>query len=258
MFLEPTRSPFDLSWRMFGVGVRVHPTFWLFSLMMGWSYAQLGMIYVLIWVACTFVSILVHELGHVAAGRLFGQPGNIVLYSFGGLAIGNYQETRRWQRIIISLAGPAAGFALYRLVLALDEFWFKQAFIARFDRPFAYTIRFLVFMNLLWSALNLIPVFPLDGGQVLREVMTGVSPRRGFRWALGVSFLIGGLIAIYSVLVKVRNTPETPLENHLPWLSLSGASIEPLFTGILFGLLALQSFLLQRQLERQERQWYDD
>src|SRR5690606_15236505 len=98
--------PWDLRWRMFGIGVRVHPTFWLFSLLMGWQFMERSPWLVLIWVLATFVSILIHEMGHVIAGRIFGSPGNIVLYSFGGLAIGSYQYARAWQRIIISLAGP--------------------------------------------------------------------------------------------------------------------------------------------------------
>src|SRR5207302_5403914 len=61
--------------------------------------------YLLIWIACTFVSILIHELGHVFMGRLFGSHGHIVLYSFGGLAIGSSALRSRWQRIAVYFAG---------------------------------------------------------------------------------------------------------------------------------------------------------
>jgi len=239
---------------MFGVGVRVHPTFWLFSLLMGWQYMQQSPWLVLIWVAATFLSILVHELGHVIAGRIFGSPGNIVLYSFGGLAIGSYQYARTWQRIIISLAGPAAGFALYGLVLALDKFVFHQVFhIARFNEYFSNAIRFLLFMNLFWNLLNLIPVFPLDGGQVLRDVCFLFNRRRGEKIAVGMSFVIGGLIALYAVMVMIRNRPENPPEQHLYWPNLY-----PLFVAILFGMLAVQNLQMYREIEYRQNQWRDD
>lgn len=264
MLMEPAPSPFDLRWRMFGVAVRVHPTFWLFSLLMGWGWMQKGFIYVIIWVLCTFLSILVHELGHVTVGRIFGQPGRIILYSFGGLAVGNYQHTRPWQRILIALAGPAAGFALYGLVVVLDRYWFMEAFYnARLTDPrFDETIHFLTFMNLFWSVINLIPVFPLDGGQVLREVCSLVSPRKGLRWSLGLSFVIGGLVAIYSLIVLNRHRLGIPPEKTLFWPDLDDPnrlqahlSADPLFTAILFALLAFQNFQLYRQVEREENRW---
>src|SRR2546423_2458531 len=91
--------------------------------------------------------------------------------------------------------------------------------------------RMLLFMNLFWSLLNLIPVFPLDGGQISREVCMLFSRRNGFRLSLGLSFLLAGMIAVYSLMVKNRpGLPYPPLD--------------PLFNIIMFGLLAIQSFQL--------------
>src|SRR6516165_8553767 len=71
VFFEPNETPLDLKWRMFGIPVRVHPFFWLVSAFMGWSTLNRGIIFLVIWVACVFVSVLVHEMGHVLMGRLF-------------------------------------------------------------------------------------------------------------------------------------------------------------------------------------------
>ena len=46
-----------------------------------------------IWVACSFVSILVHELGHGFALKVFGQPSVIVLHGFGGVTISQRRST---------------------------------------------------------------------------------------------------------------------------------------------------------------------
>ncbi|MCI0380514.1 MAG: site-2 protease family protein [Gemmataceae bacterium] len=242
MLLEPTPSPFDLRWRMFGIPVRVHPTFWLFGAILGWNYVQLGFTYVLLWVACMFVSILVHELGHVFMGRACGHEGYIVLYSFGGLAIGNWHHTQRWQRIAISFAGPAAGFALLGLV-----FLFQRQFLPQIDPDFNMpmlrrAVMMLIFMNLFWNLLNLLPVFPLDGGQIMREICTGIAPRSGLRLSLGLSFVIAGLIAVYSGIVRAK--PELPYP-----------PLDPTFNIILFALLAFESLQLMMAVERERRHW---
>src|SRR4051812_37327197 len=65
MLLEPQTTEWDLRWMMFGIPVRVHPFFWLVCLLMGQSALELGVLYLLAWIGCVFVSILVHELGHV-------------------------------------------------------------------------------------------------------------------------------------------------------------------------------------------------
>ncbi len=101
---------------------------------------------------------------------------------------------------------------------------------------------FLKFMNLFWNVLNLMPVFPLDGGQIAREVCTGVSPRSGLRISLGLSFVVAGLIALYSGIVLAnKELPYPPLN---PTLNI-----------VLFGLLALVSLQLLTAAERERRHW---
>lgn len=245
MLLEPAPSPFDLRWRMFGIPIRVHPTFWLFSAILGWPYEKLGFGYLVLWVGCTFVSVLFHELGHVFAGRLCGQRGHIVLYSFGGLAIGRYHEVPPVQRIAIYLAGPAAGFVLLGLVYLFDRFALVHI-DPTFNMPYLHVAMYMLrFMNLFWNLLNLVPVFPLDGGQVSREVCTLVSRRNGLRFSLGLSFLLAGMIAVYSAIVMSR--PDLPYPQ-----------LDPMFNIILFALLAIQSFQMMKAVEWEQRRWERD
>ena len=120
---EPNATSFDVRFRIFGIHVRVHPLFWLFSAILGWpsglarNEQRLLVPFVLIWIGCVFVSILIHELGHVLMGRLFGSDGYIVLYSFGGVAVGSNDLRRRWQRILVTLAGPLVQLLLFGLTL---------------------------------------------------------------------------------------------------------------------------------------------
>ncbi len=252
MFSDPSPSPYDLHLRLFGIPVRVHPSFWLFSAIFGWGYLNRGFGYLLLWIGCVFVSILVHELGHVLMGQLFGRPGHIVLYSFGGLAIGDFQVSRCWQRILISLGGPGAGLLLGGLV------WLLWNYLPAFTEPEArlrlqdqspaveVAIDMLLFINFLWSLVNLVPVWPLDGGHVSREICQGISPRRGLWLSLGVSFLLAASVALYSIIARYR--PELPYPE----------SFDPVFNAILFGILAVQSYQLLQTVERQRRFGDDD
>src|SRR5690348_11709576 len=116
---EPQPTAYDLRFRLLGTDVRVHPMFWLVSVLLNFRLLQTGRIdLLLIWIACVFVSILVHEFGHVLMGRAFGSHAHIVLYSFGGLAVGSKEGLRRWQRVLVLFAGPGAGFVLFGAVLA--------------------------------------------------------------------------------------------------------------------------------------------
>ena len=246
MFLfEPERTQFDLSWRMFGVHVRVHPMFWLLACILGAQYAQIHAAFLLIWVACVFVSILVHELGHVFMGRFFGADGHIVLYSFGGVAIGSSDLASRWKRIAVFFAGPLAGFLLYGLVY-LAKPHLLPLFESRPARVYVgVTLGMLEAINLYWGILNLLPIYPLDGGKISWELFSAVTPRNGPRLALGVSFTLAALIAIKAILAENGR-------DILPWLPVGG-----MYTAVLFGLLAVENYLMLQQLSEQQRRPWD-
>ena len=74
---------FDLRWRMFGTSVRVKPMFWIFMGIFGYlgtGMGQKGWIAVVMFVLAGFLSVMVHEFGHITAGRIFGFPGVIAVH----------------------------------------------------------------------------------------------------------------------------------------------------------------------------------
>ncbi len=180
-------TPYDLRFSLFGIPVRVHPLFWLLSLLIGMNMPPK---WLPLWVAVVFVSILVHEMGHAVVIRSFGWQPKIVLWSFGGLAI--YQPTQHDPRkqMTISLAGPIAGFLLAALtVLALKSIGIEVVFQRGWPSLLTWDFKavnpaavpsttalvaadFLLEVNIWWGLLNLLPIFPLDGGQFTREMLT--------------------------------------------------------------------------------------
>ncbi len=233
---------------MFGVDVRVHPFFWLMSAILGWDLVQLGFGYLLLWMACVFVSILVHEFGHVCMGRVFGTRSHIVLYSFGGLAVGSNVLRSRWQRIMVCFAGPLADFILFAGVWLGARFMDPQSV----PRPVRAAGLFLLEINLFLGIVNLLPLWPLDGGQMSRDFLGWLLPERGSRVALGISLLVAGLLAINALNVQFKER-SLPVLDKIPYLD----SIGGYYMAFLFGWLAFNSYQAL-QFEHQRRQWHDD
>jgi stage IV sporulation protein FB len=120
--LTPDRTPYDVNFRLYDIPVRVHPAFWIVQVFLGSIFWQiLGISGLFIWIACAFVSILIHELGHVLMSRAFGGKGEIVLTIFGGHAGESADLHHRPHRILVYLAGPGAQLLLAGLVLTLTS-----------------------------------------------------------------------------------------------------------------------------------------
>jgi len=209
--VEPDRTPYDLQFHVAGIPIRVHPFFWLASAFLAVR-PELRLVDLLLWIAVVFVSIVVHELGHAFAFRRYGTHSHIVLYTFGGLAIpdSSGRLNTPWRRMFVALAGPVAGFLFAGLVaigiLALGR---KTPLFLPFFEPFYLgwgepirsvplmrVLNNLIYVNLFWGVVNLLPVYPLDGGQFFREVLSLQNPRDGLRQSLLLSILTAGGIAL--------------------------------------------------------------
>jgi Zn-dependent protease len=265
MFTDPGRSQWDWEFRILGIPVRVHPFFWLVAVILGQESLRLGMQYLLIWVACLFISILVHEMGHVLAARAFGVNGEIVLYSFGGLAIPASQMRSRGEHIMVCFAGPLAGFLLLgALLLGISVLTpgeiphLKNTVLYYLNLPPVEAelnwgptlkgeiINDLVWINLVWGLVNLLPIWPLDGGQISRDVFTALAPRNGSSIAFGISFVVASVVALHALMGRygMQLVPGFPLHGDW-WLVL------------MFGYLAVGSFMaLQEEYSRSR--WTDD
>ncbi len=258
MLVEPDRTPYDLHFRLLGFPVRVHPWFWLGAVLLGANTLNLGVEILAIWVAVVFVSILVHELGHALAFRRFGSDADVVLYAFGGLAVPTHMIAGRWRRIAVSLAGPCAGFVLAGIVYGsnLGTEWGRAADgTAPNGRELWYFYRYLIWVNIVWGVFNLLPVFPLDGGQVSRELCGMRWGTRGKRISLKISFVVALAMVAYSIFCVLDDRGMgAGLVKELPWWIPPGS----VYTAILFGLLAYESYQLLQRIEWTDTHWADD
>jgi Zn-dependent protease len=175
----------------------------------------------LLWIAAVFASILVHELGHSLMMRGYGIRSYIVLYHFGGLAVPDTAKTfvrfggftRPQQQIAISAAGPAAQLLLVAvLVLALRLsdaalLWSPTLLDPVVSvtegrqipsAPLQALLLALLVPNVGWALLNLLPIYPLDGGQIARELFSLFDARDGTRNSLILSVVAGAGVAVYA------------------------------------------------------------
>lgn len=220
---EPEVTPYDLKFHLFGVPVRVHPLFWLVSALLGANLEDLQL--VLVWIGCVFVSIVVHEMGHALMARVFGAHPWVVLYSMGGLCCGS-AERHAWQRFFVLFWGPGAGFLFYGLIVAFLTF--VQPEISGIG---LITLALLKYINLFWGLVNLLPIWPLDGGQMLNAVFTMARMRQATYWTHVVSLVGGCLVAVFFL------------------------SRQQFFPAMFFGYFAFNSYQMLDHLRRSYQSW---
>jgi Zn-dependent protease len=214
---EPSRSPYDLHLKLLGVPIRIHPWFWLVSLFLGMSPgSDNDPARVALWILASFVSVIVHEMGHALTIRHFGARPWITLYGMGGLASSTMTRRSPRTQILISLAGPAAGFALFGLVVTLVAAtghrvvfdWHSLPYMPvqildGFENARLWDLTaILLSWNYYLGLLNLLPIYPLDGGQVARELFQVADPGQGLRRSIMVSVVVAAGAALWGLKFK--------------------------------------------------------
>jgi Zn-dependent protease len=174
-----------------GIPVRIEPTFLLVIVLLGLPQSPL---HLASWVVIATVSVLLHELGHAVAFRAYGIRPSILLHGFGGLTSGSGELSAR-QRIVVSLAGPLSAVVVFGVPAVLV--WATGAVP---DGDAATILRQVIWINVGWSLVNLLPVLPLDGGQVFLDVCEILTGGRGRRAAEVVSVAVAAAIGVWALV----------------------------------------------------------
>jgi Zn-dependent protease len=246
MLAAPEPTAYDLRFRALGIPVRVSPWFWAVTALLGWGNPTSTVI----WVACVFVSILVHEYGHGLMTRAIGGHPRIVLYGMGGLCSSDELQTPR-QRLAVLAWGPGAGFALLGVVLLVLMIAYQVApreilgliqltvgvrpdpevvtgLLTQFrGLPILWNVvQNLIWINLFWGLLNLLPIWPLDGGQIAGVLLTQANRRQGPYWTHVISLVTAGIVGVAAFQYT-----------------------QSLFLVLFFGLFALNNFQILQALQ---------
>lgn len=138
-----------------------------------------------------FASVLLHELAHSFVAISRGLPvHSITLFLFGGVSNLSADSKDPRAEFLIAIVGPLTSFAIAGAALLLAN--------VPLDERIGVVVTYLIVVNALLGAFNLIPGFPLDGGRVFRSIVwraTG-SVRRATEIAAAVGQLVGfGFVA---------------------------------------------------------------
>lgn len=189
-----------LRFRIGSIPVEVQLFFFLTALLLGGGMGQdvppqmaVGL------VAIVFVSILLHELGHALAGKAYGLTPKITLHGMGGTT--SWTEARRrlghGAQVVISFAGPAVGLVLGAALYVITTYWLPPT------TPMARSLVVsALFINIGWSIFNLLPILPLDGGQIMSHGIAKLTRDRVPRLPHYVSIVVAVAVGLLALKIQ--------------------------------------------------------
>ena len=188
-----------------GIPVKIHWTFGLLLLYVAYdtSRLQAGIVSILISIGIVlsvFFCVILHEFGHALAARRYGvKTFDIVMTPIGGIARLERMPEGRGQEFWVALAGPVVNFAIVTLIwlgffivkdqalpIFSSEFW-------RFESTPPSYFFILLIANGYLGVFNLLPAFPMDGGRMLRSLL---SFRMSRERATAVASITGQILAV--------------------------------------------------------------
>ena len=240
--------------RIFGIDLRVHITFFLIVAWAAYIWGDrygggtAGAVYGSLLILLLFVCVVIHELCHSRMAQHYGaEVTSITLLPIGGLSLLKKMPDDPRKEMWVSLVGPASNLviaALLAVVLVLvpgkGAMWPEETFL---DLIFGISVQgavvYLLFINVMLSAFNLIPAFPLDGGRVLRSILAqrmpylkatrlAVTTGQVFAFILGIAGLLLGawiwiLIAIFIYMGAEQEGAQTEMKTVLSRLKVADA-----------------------------------
>ncbi len=183
-----------IKFRIFGFPVAIQAFFFLTAYFIGPKHPFQAPLF---WIPAVFLGVLAHELGHAFAARSFGLQPVILLHGFGGQTSWRSpdQSISAIRNILLSAAGPGVGILIGASLMALRIFFPSLQSGAAGE----LTIN-LIWVNLGWGLLNLLPVLPLDGGHIAATAATALFGRKGTYLALVISLILTLTLGVWAVL----------------------------------------------------------
>lgn len=191
--------------RVFGIQLAVHTTFFLlvaYAAYDGWMTGGVsGLVWRVLVTVLFFVCVVLHELGHSLTAKRYGVVvPRILLLPIGGMAEMNHIPRQPSAEFLITIAGPAVNFAIVALLLPFS--WrYALGLEPVPDFSSAELMTLLMVGNLLMGTFNLLPVYPMDGGRILRSILALWLPYlSATRWAVMITRVLApsfAFVAIY-------------------------------------------------------------
>ncbi len=187
-----------IQFTLFGIPISIRPSLWIALALIGSAYTDPrtgeGLFHLALFVIAGFVTLLIHELGHALVGRkLAGGEHIISMQMLGGQTQSLHARFTKWTRIATVFAGPGATILLYILVSALI-YVLAGSINANLVSFFIFLL-FIQTLSFWWTIFNLLPILPLDGGQIMAELVK--SPKKAYTVSYFLALVVAGLTYFY-------------------------------------------------------------
>lgn len=201
--------------RIAGIDIGIHYSWIIIFILIAWSLAvgyfpaeYPGWEDLIYWATAVvaalllFVSVLIHEMAHSLVARSRGVPvRSITLFLLGGLSNLEAEPEKPGVEFAIAIAGPLTSVALAGLFWALDLTGLAAA------GPAKATIIYMIEVNVLLAAFNILPGFPLDGGRVLRAILWGATGdlRKATNIAAAIGQVFGWAMIAWGIFLALTD-----------------------------------------------------
>lgn len=172
------------------IPIFIHPIFWFLIFFIGFI-NDTSIVSILLWAAIAFISVLIHEYGHALTALAFGQKAEIHLVGLGGLTQREGSKLALWKDFIVVLNGPLAG-----LLLGSAAYLLAKTLDGHLNSLLEHALWITFYANMVWTAINLLPIYPLDGGHLLRIILESIFGMRGIKTSLFISCIFSILLGI--------------------------------------------------------------
>jgi Zn-dependent protease len=163
--------------RLMGVPIRLHFTFVLlliFLIVIGLGSNQSPGNYSL-FILALIVSVLLHELGHAFVSSLYGiRTIEVVMYPIGGTARLE-RPAKPGEEFWIALTGPLVNLLIAGSIFTVLYTQHRAVNLFSFEQPADGNLADRIALsNLILAGFNLLPAFPMDGGRMLRALLSRI------------------------------------------------------------------------------------
>jgi len=193
-----------------GSELRIHLTFFLLLAWIGYVHFQQGGMPAaregVLFICAVFACVVLHELGHALAAKRYGiRTPRITLLPIGGLAELERMPGKPLEEIVVAVAGPLVNVAIAAILIIVFGAVVTAETMTSMESPTRDFINRLAAINIVLVLFNMIPAFPMDGGRVLRALL---SMRFARIKATNIAAAIGqGLAILFGILGLIGGNP---------------------------------------------------
>jgi Zn-dependent protease/predicted transcriptional regulator len=195
-----------------GIGIFIH---WSFSLIIAYiiySNYRAGhnteqIMWSVIFILSIFITVFLHELGHALAAKKYNiKTKDITILPIGGLARLERIPEKPSEELVVAIAGPLVNIALAvitGLFVTIPDLKELTIQLKGGVNQSNFFLNFFI-VNIWLAIFNLVPAFPMDGGRVLRAILSMKFERHV---ATNIAARIGQLLALAFIFIGFNSNP---------------------------------------------------